>query len=152
MSASGRFKSSQSFEVREAGSTAENDVRVVKLAGDGGMQVQNFAPQALANRGRGEYPSIKKKFGPIAATDPDRHSKSRKDSRFSMNELLRGPLAVEEEERKIIEEKVRVRVTAVTDEATARAHDKGYQDGLKKGFEEAYAKTREEAAGKVTEF
>jgi flagellar assembly protein FliH len=149
MSTGGKFESSQKFEIREEGSRSETDIRVLKLDGGAGMQVQQFAPQPLAEKGRNDYATVKKKFGAIAATDPDRHSKSKKDSRFSMNELLRGPLAVEEEERKIIEEKVRARVSAVTEEAANRAREAGYQDGLKKGYDEAYAHTREECAGQI---
>lgn len=149
---SGKFESSQKFEIHEEKKNAEVDIRVLKLDGGLGMQVQPFAARPLAAHGKGVYSEVKKKFGPIAATDPDRHSRSQKDSRFSMNELLRGPLAVEEEERKSIEEKVRARVAAVTDEATGRAKEEGYQDGLKKGFDEAYAKTREECAEQVAKF
>lgn len=150
MSSPGKFENAQKFEVREEGAPPENDIRVLKLDG-GGMQVESFSAPALKEKGRGDYTAVKKKFGPIASTDPDRHSRSRRDSRFSMNELLRGPLAVEEEERKNIEEKVRARVAAVTEDAAARAHEEGYQAGLQKGFDDAYAKTREECAEKVTQ-
>jgi flagellar biosynthesis/type III secretory pathway protein FliH len=149
---SGKFESSQEFEVREEKKNVDVDIRVLKLDGGLGMQVQPFSARPLASQGKGVYSEVKKKFGPIAATDPDRHSRNQKDSRFSMNELLRGPLAVEDEERKNIEEKVRARVAALTEDATARAQEQGYQDGLKKGFDEAYAKTREECAGQVANF
>jgi flagellar biosynthesis/type III secretory pathway protein FliH len=146
-----KFQSAQQFEVREESAAQEPDIRVLKLDGTG-MQVETFAAPSLKERGRGEYTAVKKKFGAIAATDPDRHSKNRKDSRFAMNELLRGPLAVEEEERRTIEEKVRTRVAAVTEEASTRAQAEGYQAGLQKGFDEAYAKTREECAEQVARF
>ena len=124
-----KFKSALDFQVTQGSAATDSEVRVLKLDGEG-MKVEQFSAPALRNKGKGDYQEIKKRFGPIASTDLDRHSKSRKDSRFSMNELLRGPLAVEEEERKNIEEKVRSRVSAVTDEAAARAHELGHRDGL----------------------
>ncbi len=147
-----KFESRQQFEVRTEPERGEADVRILKMDDGEAMKVTDFKYQALAERGRGQYHAVKKKFGAIAATDPERHSRSKKDSRFTMNELLRGPLAVEDEERKAIEEKVRVRVETLSEEAMARAGARGYEDGLKLGQQEAFIKFKEEGAGVLAQF
>jgi flagellar assembly protein FliH len=78
--------------------------------------------------------------------------RSQKDTRFSLSSLLRKPLSVEEEERRTIEEKVRARVSSVADEVRERARTEGYQEGLKKGYEEAFRRFQGEGAERLARF
>src|SRR4051812_27273748 len=68
--------------------------------------VKEFTFEPIKYNGAGTYHSVKSKFGPLAATDPERLSRTQKDRRFQLNPLLREPLSVEQEERRVIEEKV----------------------------------------------
>lgn len=142
-----KFKSSE-FEIgsEKAGG---RDVRVVKSEQQQPMQVRSFEMAPLASAGRKDYAEVKSRFGAFAATDADRRSVQQKDKRFSLHELVRGPLSVEEEERRAIEERVNARVSAVQEEAKAKAFDVGYQDGLKKGYEEAYRQFQQEGAARL---
>src|SRR6185369_5596160 len=65
---------------------------------------------------------------------------------------LRRPLSVEEEERRAIEEKVRARVSSMSDEVKEKAHTTGYQEGLKKGYEEAFRRFQQEGAERLARF
>ena len=132
----GHFKASK-FEVQEEPQSA-SEVRVFKLDGDAGAPVQEFKYSKLTRDGEGDYDFTRRNYGALAATDADRAAKSRKDARFAINPLLRDPLSIEDEERRVIEEKVRSRVGAIEEEARVKASEVGYQDGLKRGHEEAY--------------
>src|SRR4051812_19908756 len=113
------------------------EVRIVKIDTQAAPVISEFAFRALKAPGQGSYEKNKAKFGPIAATDPERAGRPQKDRRFSLNPLVREPLSVEEEERRVIEEKVRARIDAMADEAKAEAAAVGYEDGLEKGYQEA---------------
>lgn len=139
------------FEVLEDAAKS-GDVRVVKLDQSDSHEVQAFVPSTIKEPGQGQYETIRSKYGPLAATDPARQSRTQKDSRFAMNPLLREPLAVEEEERRVIEEKVRTRITAVSDDARKQASELGFQEGFKKGYEEAFKKFREEGHENMAKF
>jgi flagellar assembly protein FliH len=114
--------------------------------------VQPFEFPALRAQGQHDYPTLKAKCGPLAVTDPDRGVKNRKDARFALNPLVRDPLAIEEEERRAIEERVVKRVEMVEKEAKAAATEAGYKDGLKKGRDEAFAKFNKDAEARLTKF
>jgi flagellar assembly protein FliH len=144
------FKPSQ-FDVKgEDG--IKTDVRVVKLETGGAPQIRAFAFNQLKQAGKGDYQTVKAKYGPLAATDQDRHSKSPRDSRFSINPLLRDPLAVETEERRVIDERVRVQIEDIKEQSSAEGAERGYQAGLKKGYEEAFAQFRTESADRLASF
>lgn len=145
-----KFNSNQ-FVVKDEKS-GQQEERVVKVEASAQAAAQAFNPNKLVQPGKQGYASVKSRFGALAATDPDRAAKTRKDSRFSLNPLLRDPLSVEEEERRAIEERVRARVSAVAEESKAKAAEQGYQDGLKKGHEEAYKKFQQEGAQRLEAF
>jgi flagellar assembly protein FliH len=52
----------------------------------------------------------------------------------------------------VIEEKVRARVQTLAEEARQVSATVGYQDGLKKGFEEAFKKTKQEGSANLEKF
>lgn len=126
--------------------------RVVKIDTASVPVVQEFELSRLSKEGEGDYAFTRKKYGALAATDFDRStvaSKTRKDARFSINSLLRDPLSIEEEERRVMDEKVQARVSAIEEEARARASEIGYADGLKQGHEEAFRRFQTESAERM---
>lgn len=144
-----RFKPTDFRVHSDAGRT---DVRIIKLDVPTAPKIEKYDPASLHRPGQGDYEDAKGKFGALAATDPERESKGQKDRRFVLAPLVRGYLAVEEEERRAIEERVRVRVEALSDEARAEAAAVGYQDGLERGYQEAFRKFKAEAAGRLQSF
>ncbi|MBI2712119.1 MAG: hypothetical protein HYX41_04550 [Bdellovibrio sp.] len=52
----------------------------------------------------------------------------------------------------MIDEKVRDQIAAVAEEARKEAAEKGYQEGLKRGHDEAYLKVQSESAGSLSRF
>jgi flagellar assembly protein FliH len=128
------------------------DMRVVKLEEGVGHKISSFEPGGLTEQGRGDYATTRAKYGKLATTDKDRTYRSQKDTRFSLSELLRKPLSVEEEERRAIEEKVRARVASMADEVREKARTEGYQEGLQKGYEEAFRRFQQEGAERLARF
>lgn len=114
------------------------------------FDLEEFLQKDLRSAGSRSYEEVRKRYGALSPTDPDRHARSRKDARFKLNPLLKEPLAIEDEERRVIEEKVRARVAAIADEAREQAAAKGYQDGLKRGHQEAFQKFQTECAAHLT--
>jgi flagellar biosynthesis/type III secretory pathway protein FliH len=144
------FKPTQ-FDIKDEKGN-QTEVRVVKLETGGAPQIKAFAFNQLQQAGKGDYQTVKAKYGPLAATDQDRHSKTSRDSRFSINPLLRDPLAVETEERRVIDERVRVRIEDIKEQSSAEGAERGYQAGLKKGYEEAFALFKTEGADRLASF
>ncbi len=101
--------------------------------------------------GEGNYAFTKKKYGPLAATDPDRIKKNQKGARFKISPILRNPLSIEQEEKRAIKEKVDHQVESVREKVEKEAAEKGYKEGLKKGHDEAYQKFQEEGAKRFSE-
>jgi flagellar assembly protein FliH len=128
------------------------EIRVVKLETGGSPQVKAFAFNTLQQSGKGDYAVIKAKYGSLAATDEERKSRNHRDSRFSINPLLRDPLAVEHEELRVIETRVQEQVDALREAAQAEGVQQGYEAGLAKGHAEAFAKFQEEGAERVQSF
>lgn len=126
--------------------------RVVKLDTDTKPEVEEFRPRYLKEFGQGDYKEVKKTFGALAATDPERSAKHQKDSRFKVSPVLREPLAIEDEERRVIEERVRTRIAAVSEAARLKAHEIGYAEGMKQGHADAFKVAREESAESLVKF
>ena len=138
------------FRIKTDESQAE--FKIKNLSSDAVPVVKEFDFDTVSTADKGNYKSIKAKYGPLAATDAERNARSVKDRRFSLNPLLRDPLSVEQEERRVIEEKVQAQVQAISEEARAKARDQGYQEGFKKGYDEAYLKVQSESAGSLNKF
>jgi len=129
-----------------------SEIKITKIDTSAPPSIESFDLNVIKKSGDGEYGFVKSKYGPLAATDDERAVRVQKDRRFSLNPLLRDPLSVEQEERRVIEEKVRVQVAALADETKAAASDAGYKEGLEKGFEEAYKKLKIDSAASVAKF
>ena len=138
------------FGIKNEGKVTEK-AKIVKINGATEPSIQGFEYKALS-QGVGKYSEIKAKYGSLAATDAERVARATKDARFSLSPLLRDPLAVEEEERRVIDEKVRARGLKLAEEAKAEAIAVGYRDGMKKGHEEAFAKFQEAGAQRLESF
>lgn len=148
------FKSSQnkgSIDINDDEKNSD-DVRIMKLDSQEKPSISEFQFRKIKVSGTGDYQAVKRKFGPLASTDLDHQSRPGKDSRFKLNPLLREPLSIEEEEKRVIEEKVRARISALTDEAKENAIAAGHAEGFKKGYEEAFQKYQEDGAEKISRF
>lgn len=138
------------FEVNAEGE--EEKARVVKQEEPFSASVRSFSAPDFHQQTHRSYPDVKARFGALAATDPDRSAKSQKDRRFSLNELARGPLSVEEEERNVIEEQVRTRIATLSDEVRQKGFQAGYADGAKEGHAEAFEQFQKDAASRIQGF
>ncbi len=107
--------------------------------------IRNFEFQSIKKTNDEHYAATKAKYGPIAVTDAERSTRLQRDRRFSINPLLRDPLSIEQEELRMIEEKVQERVRVVSESAKAIAAEEGYQAGLKQGHEEAFRQFGEQS-------
>ncbi len=123
-----------------------SEIKVVDLNKTAQPIVKEFDLYTLKGVGQGDYSVNKAKFGSLAATDTDGPVKSQRDRRFSINPLLRDPLSIEQEEKRVIEEKVKAQVEILTEEAKRKAAEVGYADGYKKGHDEAYKRFETEGA------
>lgn len=153
---SSHFKNAQFNAPREAAipqvkDTAVAEPRVVKVENQQTPVVRDFSLEPLKEAKKTDYAAIRKGFASTgtASAVPAKNGIKQKDSRFSIHQLARGPLSIEDEEKRVIEERVRARVGAVAEEAKARAADVGYQDGLKRGHEEAYRRFQAEGAERL---
>ena len=97
------------------------EVRVMKLDPGTAPVVEQYNFEKIYRQGEGSYSATKAKYGALAATDPERTRRNQKDRRFSLNHLLRDPLSIEEEERRVIDERVRVQILALSEQAKAKA-------------------------------
>lgn len=145
-----KFKRSEANIQGEIKLTGET--RVVKLEMPALTGVKPFTAEKIRRKGQSDYAATKARYGPLAATDSDRSVRSRKDARFSINPLLRGPLAVDEEERRAIEERVRERVGAVVEESRAKAELEGREEGRKQGYREAFEEFRAQGMAALARF
>lgn len=130
-------------------SAAEQEERIVKADAPPEMIVQAYVPSTFKKSGDTSYGAVKAKYGALAVTDTERTARPQKDRRFSLNPLLRDPLSVEEEERRVIEERVRDRIETLKEDTKKQAFDVGYQDGLKQGYEKAFQEFRAEGQTKL---
>jgi flagellar assembly protein FliH len=144
-----KFKQNELGIKEEYEGKAKAEARVVKLDKPVERIVTQFQFGKISKRGEGDYAAIKARYGALAATDAERAARAQKDRRFSLNPLLRDPLSVEEEERRVIDEKVRARVEAVSALAREQAAREGYQAGLKKGYEEASSQFKTDGARRL---
>jgi flagellar assembly protein FliH len=136
----------------EAEVSKSNEVRVVKLDVTSEPVISQFSFGKLHRKGEGSYEATKDKFGSLVSTDAGRVPKGQRDRRFSINPLLREPLSIEEEERRVVEERVKGRLEAIQAEARAKAHEEGYKAGLEQGHQEAYQRFAAESTERLTHF
>ena len=139
------------FNIKGEGTEA-NEIRVVKLDTGPDPTVSGYSLPELVVQGKGDYRVVKAKYGSLATTDTDRPARGTRDNHFSVNPLLRDPLAIEAEEQRVIDARVEEQVETVREYARAEGEKNGYETGLKRGRDEAYAEFKEEAAEKLKSF
>src|SRR4051812_47647189 len=103
------FKPNQ-YQIKSEPLGEAGQPRVFKLDEDVVPRVANFEFSKIQEAGDGSYQAVKARYGALAATDPDRHTKDRKSSRFTFNPLIKEPLSIEEEERREIDRKVKIQL------------------------------------------
>jgi len=114
------------------------DVRVLKQSDAGSPKVQTFDMKKIETLIPKVAPT-RAKVGGKESADSALSAKRRRDNRFALNPLQKDPLSIAEEEARLIEEQVKQRVAAYAVEVRTKAHEQGYQDGKKKGYDEAYS-------------
>lgn len=148
-----KFDVQSEFSINQTQDQAKlGDVRVLKLDLPKSPGIQEFEYTTIREHGKGEYDSVKKKFGPLAATDPDRAAKSQKESRFSMSGLLKNPLGVQKEEQRVIEEEVKRRVDEIRETARQEGYEQGLDEGMSLGKAQAYEEARIESTIQLKAF
>ena len=108
--------------------------------------VREYEPKRIIKPGTGDYQFTRQNFGPMAASDEPRVIKARKDSRFVVSHLSREPLAIDAEERRAFEQRVRAEVGALAKETFNTAKSEGYQAGIQEGRQQAYSEAQREVA------
>jgi flagellar assembly protein FliH len=135
----------KSFELKNESEIDHGaSVRQVENETGSGLDVRSFELVDFRKQRPAGYSETRSKYGPLAVTDPDHHNGNQRDSRFRLNSLQREPLAVDQEERRVIDELVRDRVRETEVQIRAQAQDEGYQAGFQQGREEAMAAVRSE--------
>lgn len=132
------------FKIKSEGQSS-NEFKIEEMEDEKTLIVKTFEVKTFEAPAVNHYSQVKSKYGPLAATDSERSSRSQKDRRFSLNPLLRNPLSVEQEELRVLDTKVQEKVDALSEEVKRNAVSEGYNEGYKQGFEEAYKKTQVEA-------
>lgn len=143
------FKENE-FDVRSE--SQGGDARVVKVDGYQGSGVQDFRMPTLNKASQGGKTGVVKAkldslSSPVASSGDC--AGSRKEARFNFHELVKAPLSIEEEERRVIEDRVRERVAVIEQDARNKASELGYQEGLKRGYEDAIANLRAESGHRM---
>ena len=141
----------QTFKLADE-KTVSRDLEVSRQEGEVATVVEEYEFAPLKIEGKGNYRVIKAKFGPLAVTDSERTNRQQRDRRFSLNPLLKDSLSVEQEENNQLEQKVKIQIDLISQRATDAASKIGYEEGLKRGFEEAYARIRSESDESLKSF
>lgn len=111
--------------------------RVVKMEQGVVHRVEDFQMPILQELGKGDYSVVRSKFGSLAQTDDDYPVRDQKDRRFNLSQLVRTHLAVDQEERRALDQRVNEKLELMAEETRIEAEKQGYQQGFKKGFDEA---------------
>lgn len=102
------------------------------------------APAATA-RGQAAPDGAASKGSP---TDPD-EARQQKDSRFVLSNLTRDALSVNDDEERLIAERVRAAVEELATRAREQAASRGYEEGFARGQQEAARKFQAEGEARL---
>ncbi len=145
-----KFKPNE-FKVLDNG-PKDGGVRVLKGIEGPPKNPDAFVPNKLDKRAGQNYNVLKEKYGSLAATDPEMASRTQKNRRFSVSSLVKGPLQIEAEEMRALDDRVTNRVIELTAVAQAEGHEKGYAEGLERGTKLAFEKFKIEADARIRDF
>lgn len=138
------FKTSD-FNIKSESELRPTTVKVTEFDRSPKPVIKNFELNELKRPGTGNYKATQAKFGSMAATDAHKAAKITKDSRFDLNPMMKQALSIEEEENRVIEERVHDQVGGLVEKIKAEAIAKGYEQGWKQGLEEGAKKMQLEA-------
>jgi hypothetical protein len=85
--------------------TKVTERKIVKFEAPMSREVKDFSFNPIGQTSDHDYTQLKQKYGALASTDTDRRSKTQKDQRFSINPLVKAALPIEQEERRIVDQK-----------------------------------------------
>jgi flagellar assembly protein FliH len=106
-------------------------------------EVRAFEFKNLSSGGLPIYEDVKSRFGSLAVTDAERSEKSLKDRKFQLHQHAKQSLCVQDEELRVLQERVSQEVQAISGAAKADGYRQGYEEGLQKGRDAAYAEIRQ---------
>lgn len=101
-------------------------------------EVKSFEFQDLYREHLPVYSDVKSRYGSLAITDSERLEKSVKDRRFHLHQHVKHSLCVEDEELRVIQERVHQEVQVVSESARKDGFSQGYEEGVRQGREAAY--------------
>lgn len=141
------------IDVQEVDQQSTSSGEIVKLDAENANKViKNFEYSNINPDPNGDYQKVKSKYGPLAVTDRDRNKVDRHRSKFFINPMLRGPLSVEEEEKRVLAHLVEKQVEAIRDEERKKAHAEGFEAGRQEGFESAYREFKSDGSKRLEQF
>jgi flagellar assembly protein FliH len=115
-------------------------------------EIREFVFAPIQGSTQNSYAEIKKQLESSPSGEPNGPARARSDRQFSVNPLLKKSLSIQEEENRLIDQKVQAIVSEITEQVKSTAAAAGYEEGLKKGFEEANARTKAESQSKIERF
>ena len=113
------------LDVREGGQNQQPEVRT-------------FEFQDLYREHLPVYQDVKNRYGSLAVTDSERLEKSVRDRKFHLHQHVKHSLCVEDEELRVIQERVHQEVQVVSESARKEGFSQGYEEGVRQGREAAY--------------
>jgi flagellar assembly protein FliH len=119
----------------------KGEVRIVKLDHGATQNVGSFQLPVLEKRAPSQAAPSRGSFAKAVEgnqAQQNQPQKNQKDRRFNLSQLVRSHLSVEEEEQRLMEQRVAEQVALIEAEIKAKATEEGYQDGLNKGRQEAF--------------
>lgn len=140
---SGGFRGNQ-FEIQEEGE--KGGARVVKNAAPVVQEIQDFK---LPDIKPGANASYRSSVPAAARASQTTESAKARDKRFQLSQLAREALAITEDEEREIETRVKERLSTEAQQAREAAQKMGYEEGLKKGHDEAYAEFKAASDEKI---
>ena len=103
--------------------------RVLKVEPELTYDVQDYVMSRIQKGFEGDYKKVKAQYGALAAGDLDKVAKNKKDERFRLNLASKNQLKIEDEERRIVEE----RVQKILEDERHKAYTEAFQVGLEEG-------------------
>ena len=128
------------------------DVKILKIDSQAQPKITQFTMSEFHAPHADLPDSIRARNSALDNGEIHEDLRPQKDRRFTLNPLLRDPLSIEQEERRLIGEKVRAQVEVLALDAKIEASAEGYQEGLEKGFKEAHEKVLAEGRVDLARF
>ena len=118
---------------------------IVKGSDEFATTVADYEFRKIKEAGAGAYKHVKSKMGAIAATDENRRINRKKDSKFALHPMIKGPLGVDDEEKRVINERVESKIQAVIETVRTQAEQRGFRVVLEEGRRQAIEDFKKES-------